>query len=95
LVWSAGFFDYLNDRLFVCALRRYWRMVAPGGELVLGNFSTSNPSRTYMELGRWFLFHRTEDQLKELALRAGVSPDATRVAQESAGVNLFLHITKH
>lgn len=94
LVWSGGFFDYLTDDLFSRVLHRYYLMVAAGGELVVGNFSTINPTRTLMELGRWFLHHRTEEQLIGLAVQAGIAPNLIRIAKESEGVNLFLHVQK-
>ena len=39
LVWSGGLFDYLPDGLFVRLLKRLLRFTAPGGEVVIGNFS--------------------------------------------------------
>jgi len=93
LVWSGGLFDYFTDRVFVTALKRLLRLLAPGGECVIGNFSTSNPSRPYMELvGDWRLIHRTEQQLRNLALDAGVGSSQIAVDQEPLGVNLFLRI---
>lgn len=94
LVWAAGLFDYFSDRLFQMLVRRLIGAVAPGGELVIGNFSTANPSRAYMEFGEWHLQHRTAEALQELALGCGVTPDAVRVGSEPEGVNLFLHLTQ-
>ena len=95
LIWSGGLFDYLSDDLFVRMLRRLWSVLAPGGELVVGNFSPANPSRTYMELvGGWVLIHRSETELTTLALRCGVPPEFIRVTAETEGVNLFLHLRK-
>lgn len=93
LVWSAGLFDYLNDRLFVGLLRRAGRLLAEGGEVVVGNFSPANPSRAYMELlGDWHLLHRSAEELRELGVRAGFSAEGIRVGSEPLGVNLFLHL---
>ena len=93
LVWSAGLFDYLSDRVFVRLLKSLIPVVRPGGEVVVGNFSDYNPSRDYMELmGDWFLEHRSEEKLRELAKKAGAHAGATSVAWEPAGVNLFLHV---
>ncbi|MCF7975588.1 MAG: class I SAM-dependent methyltransferase, partial [Phycisphaerae bacterium] len=33
LVWSAGLFDYLNDRLAILLLKRMWRWTKAGGDL--------------------------------------------------------------
>ncbi len=94
LIWSAGLFNYFDDRVFVRLLRRMKDQLAPGGEIAIGNFNENhNPSRTYMEvLGKWFLHHRTKQQLIMLAQQAGFSKPQIAVRQEPEGVNLFLHI---
>lgn len=92
LIWSAGLFDYFSDAIFVRLLRRLLSAVAPDGELVVGNFAPSNPSRAYMALMSWHLIHRSADALRGLALKAGARADEIHVGQEEAGVNLFLHV---
>lgn len=95
LIWSAGLFDYFNDKLFVRLLNRMYALVKSGGELVIGNFSDNNPSKDVMEVfGQWFLHHRSEEKLVNLALKAGVSRELINVSQEEAGVNLFLHLRR-
>lgn len=95
LIWSGGLFDYLDDRLFVVLLRRLRSKLSPEGEMVIGNFSPKNPTRSYMELlGGWFLHHRDTDKLASLAAQAGVPATNIRVGQEAEGVNLFLHLRK-
>ena len=93
LVWSAGLFDYLEDRLFVRLLRRLIRFTQPGGEVVVGNFGDYNPTRNYMEiLGGWRLIHRSREQLIALAMQAGVLRECISIGAEAEGVNLFLHV---
>lgn len=93
VVWSAGLFDYFTDAVFVRLLKRLMTYVQPGGEVVVGNFSTANPSRAYMELiGDWHLHHRNEEHLTRLALEAGAQPHQIRIGREAEGVNLFLHV---
>jgi extracellular factor (EF) 3-hydroxypalmitic acid methyl ester biosynthesis protein len=93
LVWSAGLFDYLEDRLFIRLLRRLITFTAAGGEVVIGNFGEDNPTRNYMELlGRWRLIHRSEQHLHSLAEQAGAKRENIQVGKEPEGVNLFLHI---
>jgi SAM-dependent methyltransferase len=93
LIWSAGLFDYFEDRLFRIALRRLLPAIAPDGELVIGNFSDPNPSRAWMAFSEWFLHLRTRDQLLALAEECDVILSRLSVKQEPTGVNLFLHIT--
>ena len=93
LIWSAGLFDYFEDRVFVMVLKNLRNMLKPGGRLVIGNFSEDNPTRDNMELfGDWFLHHRSEDKLNELALQAGADADEIFIETEPLGVNLFLTV---
>jgi extracellular factor (EF) 3-hydroxypalmitic acid methyl ester biosynthesis protein len=95
LVWSAGLFDYFNDRYFKALLRQLYEMVDAGGELVIGNFSDDNSTRPYMEIvGEWFLEHRSREHLIRLAQECEIERDLIRVGEEQEGVNLFLHIQK-
>lgn len=93
LAWSAGLFDYLNDRVFVRLLKALLAVVRPGGRVVVGNFSEFNPSRDYMEIfGDWHLQHRSAEHLTALARQAGAAPAQCTVSWEPEGVNLFLEI---
>jgi len=91
-IWSAGLFDYLDDELFVTLARRLGRLLSPGGEMVLGNFSLTNTQAGYMAFGGWMLQHRSADHLLSLANKAGFGAGRTEVLQEPSGVNLFLHV---
>lgn len=93
LIWSAGLFDYFGDKVFLAMRRQLRAMAAPGGEIVIGNFSTTNPSKPYMELFQWHLHHRSPQSLAALARSAGLEDSRIRVERESSGVNLFLHIS--
>ncbi len=93
-VWSAGLFDYFEDKTFVRILARLLQNVQADGELVIGNFHPRNPTRAFMELfGEWFLHHRTDEELTQLALDTGV-PDVgqIRIESEKEGINLFMRI---
>lgn len=90
--WSAGVFDYFSDRVFKLLLKRMAHSVLPGGRIVVGNFSTDNPTRDTMEFGGWKLFHRTREQLLTLGQEAGFHRAQMKVESEAEGVNLFLTI---
>ncbi len=95
LIWSAGLFDYFKGKHFVFLLKKYYEYLNEGGELIIGNFNTENPSRRAMEImGDWFLYHRSPDELKNFALQAGVDESKIDVFQEPLGVNLFLRVKK-
>ena len=94
VIWSAGLFDYFEDKAFVMILKRFKDWLSPGGEIVIGNFNEdNNPSRDYMELfGEWYLNHRTVEQLISLATKAGFERNNISIGREEENVNLFLHI---
>jgi len=92
LVWSAGLFDYFSDRIVVLMLKRLFKRVVPGGQMIIGNFGPENSSRDYMEFGGWCLIHRTPAELLLLANQAGIPKDACIVKSECKGVNLFLEV---
>lgn len=96
LIWSAGLFDYFDDKAFVLLLKRFSGWLNPGGEIIIGNFNENhNPNRVYMELfGDWQLNHRTEEQLIQLAISAGFDREDIFIGQEPENVNLFLHLKK-
>ncbi len=94
LIWAAGLFDYFSDRVFKLVLRRLLPGLAPGGELVVGNFSTANPNIQWLRFCDWLLYHRTHEELSALAVEAGAHRGHIRIGQEPGGVNLFLHIKR-
>ncbi len=94
LIWSAGLFDYFNDHVFQRVLKKYFSFLKPKGRLVVGNFTDENPSRGYMELFQWNLFHRSAKHLNQLAKNCGFQDRQIRVEAEPEGINLFLTIEK-
>ena len=94
LVWSAGLFDYFEDKTFTRLLTRLISFVKPGGELIIGNFAEGNPTEGYMELFLdWYLHHRSPAKLIQLAQDAGIE-DVSRIKidKEEEGINLFMRI---
>jgi cyclopropane fatty-acyl-phospholipid synthase-like methyltransferase len=93
LIWSAGLFDYFKEKHFVYLLKKYINYVAEGGELVIGNFSTENPSQILMEVvSEWYLNYRSREDLLKIARDAGLLNGKVFVDSEALGVNLFLNI---
>ena len=94
LIWSAGLFDYLNDKAFVMLLNRFKDWQKENGEIIIGNYNQAyNPSRNYMEvLGDWHLIHRTEEELLALAIKAGFKESQIQVSRLVDNVILYLHI---
>jgi extracellular factor (EF) 3-hydroxypalmitic acid methyl ester biosynthesis protein len=95
MIWSAGLFDYFKDKHFVFLIKKYFPYLKPGGEMIIGNFNVENPSRRIMEiLGDWFLYHRSEEELKRFAHQADIEASAINVLAEPLGINLFLQIKR-
>lgn len=93
-VWAAGIFDYFSDRVFSRLIRRFVEALEYGGELVVGNFSSSNPNQAYMEtVSNWPLKYRSPEHLREISVRAGLGEFHQHVVSEPEGVNLFLHVS--
>lgn len=94
LVYTAGLFDYLSDRASNRLIHKLYSFLKPGGTLIIGNFGLYNPQRFIMEFGaEWFLIHRNEENLKDLAGDLPGSPGIS-VEKEPEGINLFLNIRK-
>ena len=92
-IYSLGLFDYLASRVAKAVLDRLYQLLSPGGELVIGNFHVSNPSRYYMGYwGDWFLILRTEEELKSLF--QNTSQDKVSVIYDQTKSQMFLHIRK-
>lgn len=95
LVWSAGLFDYLNDKLATALIAKMWQHTAEGGEMIVGNFHPRNPTRNYMEWCMdWLLIHRTEEELTRLGIAAGIPAENITIDEEPLGVCIFLRARK-
>jgi extracellular factor (EF) 3-hydroxypalmitic acid methyl ester biosynthesis protein len=92
-IYSMGLFDYLTPPVAKAVLNKLYQLLKPGGEMVIGNFHVSNPSRTYMEYWLdWVLYYRNEQDFIDLLQGAG-SAD-TQVLFDDTRVQMFLHIKK-
>ncbi len=95
LTWSAGLFDYLDERTAALLLKKMWSWTDIGGELIVGNFHVSNPDRPWMEwCGDWRLIHRTEEDMLRLCNKASIPLAAAQFHFEPLGVNMFLRVRK-
>ncbi len=91
LIVCTGFFDYLRDDVAVGLLRFFWKCLARGGQMLVGNFAPHNPTRAYMEwIGNWYLTYRTADELRHLATEAGLPQTQVDIQTEHTGVDFFL-----
>jgi extracellular factor (EF) 3-hydroxypalmitic acid methyl ester biosynthesis protein len=84
-IYSVGLFDYLDDSTAVKATASMFRMLAPGGRLLIANLAPSLGDIAYMEaVMDWWMIYRSESQLTDIANKA--------VVTESAAVRTFTDV---
>lgn len=92
-IYSMGLFDYLAAPVAKAVLNNLFRLLKPGGKMVVGNFHISNPSKYYMEYWcDWALFHRTEEEFVNMLENC----ESTKISVlfENTRSQMFLHVQK-
>jgi extracellular factor (EF) 3-hydroxypalmitic acid methyl ester biosynthesis protein len=90
LVYCAGLFDYLSDRVCSRLLKLFHRWLrSDGGLVVATNVHPRNSSAHMMEhLLEWYLIYRDESDMRRLAPGVGKQ----RAYVDETGINVFLEI---
>lgn len=91
VIYCAGLFDYLSDRVCSKLVNLFHKWCNPGGRVLVTNVHEDNPLRGIMEqVMEWHLILRDEPAFSRLA------PPNTeaKVYKDSTGINVFLEITK-
>ncbi len=66
-IYSAGLFDYLNDKLARKLLSATFDLLAPGGSMLIANFAPGLTEQAYMEAFMdWHLIYRDEFEMEAL-----------------------------
>lgn len=79
LIYAAGLYDYLEDRVARLLTAKLFDRLAPGGRLLIGNFTPASPSTGYMEsFMDWHLIYRDEAAVSALAERVRRSDIASQ-----------------
>lgn len=92
-IYSMGLFDYLSAPVARAVFGRLYQLLRSEGEMLIGNFHVSNPSKYYMEYwGDWMLIHRTEQEIRALLQHASFSK--VSVFYDDIGTQMFLHLKK-
>jgi len=95
LIYSIGLVDYFSDQLVVMLLNQIHASLAPGGRVILGNFHTRNPMKSFMDhVLDWKLIHRSESDMDALFAQSAFQRPSTRVCFEESGINLFAECVK-
>ncbi len=94
LVYCAGLFDYLSDRVCKKMMEIFYDLVAPGGLLIATNVDAANPIRGLMEyVLAWNLIYRDSKQLSALRPAAAAEKDY-KVVSDPTSVNIFIEVRK-
>ena len=90
-IHCTGLFDYFSDRVCRRLLQMMFFMLAPGGRLVVCNFTPANPIRGFMKyVLDWNLIHRTPEELARL-IPEGVVP---QIEHSPSGVEAYLLVNR-
>lgn len=96
LIYSLGLLDYLEERIARALVGAAWHSIAPGGTLLLANFSGDFADIAYMEACmNWWLIYRNEADMEALLadLPAETIAD-TRLFKDSLSRVIYLEISK-
>jgi len=93
VVYSMGLYDYLSLSQARKLTSTLWRLVAPGGLLMVGNFQGHHWARYVMEaVMEWFLIYRDDDDMKLLG--SSLPGAHLNVIQDMTGLLHLLQIRK-
>ncbi len=94
LVYCAGLFDYVSDRVCKRLTELFYTWLAPGGVVIVTNVDAAKPFRHSMDyILEWHLICRSPEEMKRL-VPTGKPPPQWRIEADSTGVNLFLEVRK-
>ncbi|MBX3609345.1 MAG: class I SAM-dependent methyltransferase [Hydrogenophaga sp.] len=87
IVYCAGLFDYLSDRVCNRLMRYFLFRCNPGARVMVTNVHAGNPERFGMEhLLEWHLIYRDEAQMRAIVPE---TRGPIRLYTDDTGVNLF------
>jgi SAM-dependent methyltransferase len=96
VIYSMGFFDYLEDNVLIRLLRAYYSLLNPQGRLI-APFKDCDRYETldYHWLVDWSAFlQRTRKESRALLAQAGIPNDAVSAERDDSGVIIFYVVTK-
>ncbi len=92
MVYCAGLFDYLSQRVCKRMVELFCTMLNPGAVVIVTNVASRNPRRAWMEyVMEWNLIYRDEREMLDLVPDL-LNPKSTQIYADDTGVNLFLEI---
>ncbi|WP_375754577.1 class I SAM-dependent methyltransferase [Corallococcus exercitus] len=94
--YSAGLYDYLSDSVAARLTALLFRMLRPGGRLLVANFAVHPPETGYMEAFMdWWLTYRDEDGMRGLLSETPLEQVANvRLFRDSQDNVIYLEATR-
>jgi len=87
--------ESLDERTAELLVIRLFRMLAPGGRLLLANNAPGIPERGYTEaVGDWWRIYRTEEQLRALTTHLPEAETSIAVYRDDADRILYLDLRR-
>jgi len=94
-VYSAGLFDYLNDKLASKLIQKLYACVKKGGSLLVPNFAKGITERAFMDIFMdWELIYRNEEDMSGLAENAGVPEESISLYRDPMHNVIYMKISK-
>ncbi len=94
LIWSAGLYDYLEERAARKLTARLVSMLRPGGRLLVANFTPRCSCVGFMETFMdWQLVYRDDRDMQRLA--AGIAGVTTRIDHDETGAIAWIDIARN
>jgi extracellular factor (EF) 3-hydroxypalmitic acid methyl ester biosynthesis protein len=91
LIYCAGLFDYLSDRVCGSLIELFFRHINPGGLVIVTNVENSRPIVASLELlMEWYLIYRNQQDM--LRLKPALGEQSVRT--DATGINMFLLVRK-
>lgn len=96
LIYAAGLYDYLDDRIAARLTRRLFALLKPRGRLVVANFLPGLGEQGYMEAFMdWWLIYRTEAEIRGFAGEISENDiRSTRYFPDKAGCVGYLELKR-
>lgn len=91
LVYCAGLFDYLSDKVCIRLLRLFYSWLKPNGVLLVTNMHQKQSDKYVLEhISDWYLIYRNEKQMGNMIPDFGTQ----RTFTDETGINICLEIKK-
>lgn len=95
LIYAAGLFDYLNDKIATRLVEVAFNLLNDGGRLIISNFSKDSPHKAYLEmLGEWKLIYRDESDMMRLCSMLAGAKSKSVLKDKETGINFYLIVNK-